>query len=83
MVNAFGGAAAYSYVFDGQWGYLDHALGSPSLFAQTASAAEWHINSDEPSVLDYNTEYKTAGQIISLYSSDPIRTSDHDPILVV
>ena len=25
---------AYSYVFDGQWGYLDHALGSASSLAR-------------------------------------------------
>ena len=82
MVNHFGGASTYSYVFDGQWGYLDYAMGSPSMLAQTSSAAEWHINSDEPSVLDYNTEYKTAGQITSLYNTDPYRTGDHDPIIV-
>ena len=30
LIETFIGADAYSYVFDGQWGYLDHALGSPS-----------------------------------------------------
>ncbi|MBI5964088.1 MAG: ExeM/NucH family extracellular endonuclease [Chloroflexi bacterium] len=81
MVNHFGGAEAYSYVFDGQWGYLDYAIGSPSLLSQTTDVEDWHINSDEPSVLDYNVEYKTAGQITSLYSTDPIRISDHDPVI--
>ena len=60
LVNAFGGPSAYSYVFDGQWGYLDHALSNASLTPQVAGVAEWHINSDEPSVLDYNTDFKTA-----------------------
>jgi predicted extracellular nuclease len=82
MVKHYLGTSAYSFVFDGQWGYLDYALGSPSLLAQTTSVAEWHINADEPSVLDYNTNYKSAGQIISLYSPEPYRSSDHDPILV-
>ena len=81
MVNHFGGAEAYSYVFDGQWGYLDYAIGSSSLLAQASGVADWHINSDEPSVLDYNTDFKTAGQIVSLYSSDPFRISDHDPVI--
>ena len=33
LVSAFDGPDAYSYVFDGQWGYLDHALGSASIVA--------------------------------------------------
>jgi predicted extracellular nuclease len=76
------GAAGYSYVFDGQWGYLDHALSSLSLTPQVQDVLEWHINSDEPSVLDYNTNFKTAGQISGFYAADAFRTSDHDPIIV-
>lgn len=76
------GEDAYSYVFDGQWGYLDHALGSASLTSQVAGVADYHINADEPSVLDYNTNFKTAGQIASLYDDDQFRVSDHDPVLV-
>ncbi len=83
LVKQFGGTTAYSYSFDGQWGYLDHALGTASLLAQVAGITEWHINADEPTVLDYNTEYKTAGQLVSLYSTEPYRASDHDPVLVV
>ena len=82
LAAQFEGASAYSYVFDGQWGYLDYGLASPSLLAQTAGFADWHINSDEPSVLDYNTNFKTAGQITDLYSPEPFRTSDHDPVMV-
>ncbi|MFN8531113.1 MAG: ExeM/NucH family extracellular endonuclease [Anaerolineae bacterium] len=77
-----GGASSYSYVFDGQRGTLDQAFVTPSLYAQLGGIAEWHINTDEPRVLDYNTDYKSAGQIASLYSSGPYRTSDHDPILI-
>ncbi len=73
---------SYSYVFDGQVGALDHALGNSSLSTQVTGAQEWHINADEPSVLDYNTEFKTPNQVSSLYSSEPFRTSDHDPVLV-
>ncbi len=72
----------YSYVFDGFVGALDHALRSSSLQGQVAGADKWHINSDEPSVLDYNTEFKTPGQIASLYSAEPYRASDHDPVIV-
>ncbi|MDH4117763.1 MAG: ExeM/NucH family extracellular endonuclease, partial [Acidimicrobiia bacterium] len=76
------GADAYSYVFDGQWGYLDQALASTSMDAQVTGVADYHINADEPSVLDYNTEFKTPGQIASLYAVDQYRTSDHDPVIV-
>ena len=73
---------AYSYVFDGQWGYLDHALASASLRPQVTGAGDFHINADEPSVLDYNTNFKSPGQVASLYAPDAFRTSDHDPVLV-
>lgn len=76
------GPDAYSYVFDGQWGYLDHALASASLSAQVSGVAEYHINADEPSVLDYNTDFKSPGQIVSLYAPDKYRVSDHDPVVV-
>ncbi|MGO8609330.1 hypothetical protein ACC848_40925, partial [Rhizobium johnstonii] len=69
----FGGDDAYSYGFDGQWGYLDYALSSASLTPQVTGAAEWHINADEPSVLDYNTDFKSAGQVASLYAPDDRR----------
>ena len=76
------GDEAYSYVFDGQSGYLDHALASPSLREQVTGTAEWHINADEPTVLDYNTDFKPAAQVASLYAPDAYRSSDHDPVLI-
>ncbi len=72
----------YSYVFDGQWGYLDYALASPSLVPQVTGAAEYHINADEVPVLDYNTDFQSDTQIDDLYAPDRFRTSDHDPVLV-
>jgi hypothetical protein len=76
------GPDAYSYVFDGQWGYLDYAFGSESVQPQVAGVYEWHINSDEPSVLDYNTNFKTANLQSTLYAPDQFRISDHDPVIV-
>jgi predicted extracellular nuclease len=75
-------AGGYSYVFDGQWGYLDYALVSPSLLARVSGITEFHINSDEVPALDYNTEFKSAAQIDDLYAPDMYRTSDHDPVLL-
>jgi len=82
LIKTFLGPDAYSYVFDGQWGYLDHALATGSMTAQVSGVADYHINADEPSVLDYNTDFKSGGQIASLYAPDQFRVSDHDPVLV-
>lgn len=82
VVQRDAGADGYTYVFDGQWGRLDHALVSPSLAGQVSRAAVWHVSADEPSVLDYNTNFKSAGQVVSLYAGDVFRNSDHDPVLV-
>lgn len=82
LIKSFNGISAYSYVFNGEWGYLDHALGSASLVPQVAAVADWHINADEPAILDYNTDFKTPAQNQLLYAPDEFRISDHDPVLV-
>lgn len=68
----------YTYTFDGQAGYLDHALATPSLDPQISDVTIWHINADEPSVIDYNLEFKPQ----DLYTPTPYRSSDHDPVIV-
>jgi len=78
LISRFNGDAGYSYVFDGEAGYLDHALATPSLSAHITGATEWHINADEPSVIDYNTEFKPQ----DLYAPSAYRSSDHDPVVV-
>ena len=81
LIAQYKGAYAYSYTFDGQAGYLDHALANASLLSQVTGAADWHINSDEPDVLDYDTSFKPAEQE-ALYEVNAYRTSDHDPVVV-
>ena len=78
LVAKFGEPAAYSYVFNGQAGALDYAFASYSLLPQAVAATEWHINSDEPSALDYNEEHNLG----ALYEPNPYRSSDHDPLVV-
>jgi predicted extracellular nuclease len=68
----------YSYVFDGQAGYLDHALASASLVPAITGTAPWHINADEPLFLDYNTEFNPP----VFYVADEFRSSDHDPVVI-
>jgi hypothetical protein len=81
LIAKFHGPFAYSYTFDGQAGYLDHAFAGASLVGQLTGAADWHINSDEPDVIDYDTSFKGAGQE-ALYEPNAFRTSDHDPVVV-
>jgi len=71
----------YSYVFDGESGYLDHALATASLDSQIAGATEWHTNADEPTVIDYNTDGKSE-EGKALWTNDAFRSSDHDPVVV-
>ncbi len=78
QIARFNGDTDYSYVFDGEAGYLDHALASSSMAAQVTGTLHWHINADEPFVIDYNTEFKPQ----DLYSDSPYRSSDHDPVIV-
>ena len=78
LLRRFGGESAYSYTFSGLAGYLDHALATTALAAQVSGVAVWHVDTDEPAVLDYNQEYNPPGY----YSPDPYRASDHDPVLV-
>ena len=81
LIAQFEGLYAYSYTFDGQAGYLDHALAINSLAAQVTGATEWHINSDEPDVVDYDTTFKPPSQE-ALYEDNPYRSSDHDAALI-
>ncbi len=80
--RAFEGDDHYTYVFDGQWGYLDYALASPSVAARVTGAGSYHINADEIPVLDYNTDFKSLGQVTSLFAPNEFRTSDHDPVIL-
>ena len=94
LIDAFEGEGAYSYVFDGEVGYLDHALATASASGQVTGVAHWHINADEPFVIDYDMNFKRSpatGQCYNasltacspdLYTATPYRSSDHDPVLI-
>ncbi|WP_214317240.1 ExeM/NucH family extracellular endonuclease [Nonomuraea sediminis] len=68
----------YSFLFDGLAGELDHALAGHQLAKRVTGTTIWHINSDEPRILDYNTEFNPP----ALYQPDAFRASDHDPLLL-
>lgn len=69
---------AYSYVFSGQRGTLDQGLATASMAGQVTGVTEWHINSDEPDLLSYSSEFTDA----AFYNDDPFATSDHDPLII-
>jgi predicted extracellular nuclease len=63
---------AYSFVFDGAAGRLDHALLSPAAAALLRGAAHWHNNADEPDSARYEAGTDTS----------PYGASDHDPLVI-
>ncbi len=97
LETALLGAAAYSYLFDGQLGHLDYALSSASLTPQVTGVGVWHINADEADLLDYNDEIRDVGEAafeekpdgsalvpprVLFQPATPYRASDHDPVVV-
>lgn len=94
LISIFEGEGGYSYVFDGEVGYLDHALATAGARGQVIGVTHWHINADEPFVIDYDMNFKrspSTGQCYvstatscspDLYTATPYRSSDHDPVLI-
>ncbi len=90
LIEELIGDDAYSYLFDGQLGYLDHALATQSLVPQVTGVTEWAINADEPVLFDYNDTVRDPGEAaferestsLELYLPDPRRSSDHNPLVV-
>ena len=90
LLRRFVGTDTYSYLFDGQLGYLDYALASPSLLRQVTGATAWYINAAEPPLFDYNDGVHDPGErgferestVLPLYEANAYRSSDHDPVIV-
>lgn len=80
LLETFVGAEnAFSFVFNGQQGALDHAMATTSLQGQVTGVAEWHINAQEPDLLSYNSRFTDAG----FYNGDDVfSSSDHDPLII-
>ena len=82
LVDRFREPAAYGYVYDGQTGYLDHALGNRKFASYVLDANFWHINADEADVFDYDTSFKPDLVDAMFDPTTPYRSSDHDPVLI-
>jgi len=81
LLQLFEGPTAYGYLFNGQLGSLDQALANSSLLGQILDVTSFHINADEPDILDYDMSFKQPAQD-ALYEPLPYRVSDHDPIII-
>ncbi|ERG64109.1 hypothetical protein L332_06540 [Agrococcus pavilionensis RW1] len=81
LLEEFQGEEAYTYVFDGQLGYLDYGLADAGLMPFVAGAAAWHANADEVSLIDYSMAFKQPAQD-ALFAPDPYRASDHDAVVI-
>jgi hypothetical protein len=75
------GDDSYSYVFFGESGALDNGFATASMATQVTGVTEYHINTDEPVILDYNVESETATQQ-GYNVGTQYRASDHDPLIV-
>ncbi|MCF2911022.1 ExeM/NucH family extracellular endonuclease [Pseudoalteromonas sp. DL2-H2.2] len=85
MTHLDGNTVSYSYNFSGRMGSLDHAVASASLLTKVTDATDWHINADEPRLLDYNLyqDYdRKHAKPEGLYAGHTYRASDHDPVIV-
>lgn len=91
LLDALNGPAAYSYVFDGQLGYLDTGLASSGLLDEVTGVTEWHINADEIPVFDYNdgiddgsneSSFERESTSLPIYEPNAYRSSDHDPVII-
>ncbi|MDO5735520.1 MAG: hypothetical protein Q4P15_03505, partial [Propionibacteriaceae bacterium] len=81
LMKKYGGEYAYSYVFNGQIGYLDYAMANKAAEADVTGTAAWHINADEATLLDYVLSFKAPNEQ-ALWEPTPYRSSDHDPVIV-
>jgi uncharacterized protein len=73
MHRAFHADTAYSYMYNGEAGYLDNVLANVSMKQQITGVSVFHLNSDEPTMFEYSG---------TAYQPNMYRYSDHDPVVV-
>ncbi len=65
--------SAYSYVYKGVSGCIDHAVANASMANQIVRAEVFHINADEPKMFEYKQDTS---------QDNMYRSSDHDIVVV-
>lgn len=66
----------YSFVFQGEYGALDHAMANGKGIEKVFAQQILRINSTEPRFLDY------ADDNLDFYQNNMYRSSDHDPVIL-
>jgi predicted extracellular nuclease len=79
FVDLLADGGGHSFVFSGRAGRLDHALAGAGVAKRVRSAGIWHINADELPEFDYDGDARSGRR---LFTADPYRSSDHDPVYV-
>jgi predicted extracellular nuclease len=79
LIREYEGEGAYSFVFDGQVGYLDHGLANAELVDEVTGATVAYQRR-RTDIIDYNTNFKL--DPAAIYAPDQYRYSDHDPVVV-
>ncbi|WP_428243395.1 ExeM/NucH family extracellular endonuclease [Gynuella sp.] len=74
-------AQPFSYSYSGFLGSLDHMIGSSGMKDRLVSVDDWHINSLESNLLDYDTTLDKYNSNDHFASLDPYYSSDHDPVI--
>jgi predicted extracellular nuclease len=82
----------WSYVFDGASGRIDGVFANAAMASHVTSVATWHVNADEPSLLDYAFTWRApaaaseasapSSVVAPPWTPTPWRASDHDPVVV-
>ena len=76
---------AWSFVFDGAAGRLDGVFANPSMAAHVTGVTTWHVDADEPELLDYAFALRRPAGTPpdpSPWVPTPWRASDHDPVVI-
>jgi len=81
MMHEIQGDEAYGYLYGSQIGYLDYALVNKMFQDNVVDVNFWHINADEPDLIDYDMSFKKDAQD-AIYAPDAYRSSDHDPVII-
>ena len=71
----------YSYSYSGFLGSLDQIMGSESIASRLVSIDDWHINSVESNLFDYDTDLDEYVTNDHYAAEDPYYSSDHDPVI--
>lgn len=80
LLTRFIGSDAWTYVYRGRRGALDHAFATAKLAERIADVVTWHINAGQDRDLDYNLDNDRDPLLFD--AASPVRSSDHDPLIV-